>query len=179
MTVAMLIGHFQRTSKHQLTNLARSSVYLNGISNHIAAASERPRMLGMIIGTLVSQFIDEKDKQLSFESVNLDSPDFLRFKSLACAEDQMGTIAALNTREHTSNKTSNGKSKSSRMSHVKATPSPKRSLVGSKIISIEEVEDGSSSEDDDLPVYGKIDSDPSDSEEDPELVQRNKPSAPV
>ena len=46
-----------------------------------------------------------------------------------------------------------------------------------KIIAIEEIDD--EEDDDDLAPYAKPDSDPEDEEEDPTMVQRNKPVAPV
>lgn len=53
----------------------------------------------------------------------------------------------------------------------------------SKIVAIEEVEDSDENEDededDDLIPYEKPDDDAYDSEDDPTLIQRNKPTAPV
>lgn len=60
------------------------------------------------------------------------------------------------------------------------TDPPKRrpQAESSKVISIEEVDDDSESEDD-LISYQKPDDDPEDSDEDPTLINRSKPKAPV
>jgi telomere length regulation protein len=46
-------------------------------------------------------------------------------------------------------------------------------------MAIEEISDKSEAEDEDLMMYEKPDTDASDSEEDPTLIQRSKPSPPV
>ena len=59
----------------------------------------------------------------------------------------------------------------------KKPPTP--SQQASKIISIEEIDDEAEDENDGIMTYGKPDSDAEDSDDDPTLITRNKPTAPV
>ena len=153
-------------------------MYLNAISNRIAASSERSRYLGMVFGTLISQIVDPADKQLNFSLVQQDSPEYSKLRSLLNINDSVGTVQDLAIDGHGSPSGENKKAKG-KVGGKQPTRAAKPSTsASSKVTSIEEVED-SGSDDDDLRVYGKIDSDAEESEEDIELVQRNKPKAPV
>jgi telomere length regulation protein len=69
-------------------------------------------------------------------------------------------------------KAKDGKSKPSDFGGTQAKPH-------TKVMAIEEISDESEAEDEDLMMYEKPDTDASDSEEDPTLVQRSKPRPPV
>ncbi len=174
----LLAGYVYRADKGKLVSFSKSGVYLNGISNHLAASSPRARVLGMFVGTAVSELVDSKDKRLTFNTEMSESTDAKWYQSLINVEDRVGSSEDLKSfqaasvtsfRKPAKSANHNGKSKSSTMA----------SQSRSKVISIEEITDGSESEVDDLPMYEKPDSDPSDDDEDPTLVQRNKPTAPV
>ena len=115
---------------------------------------------------------------MTFSSEEIDSDEGRWYQTLIHLNDTVGSIRDL------IDSSSIGKSESKKQSpnkkndaspHIKSTPT-------SKIISIKEVEDDeneTASEDDDLPTYEKPDTDEEDEDEDPTLVQRNKPLAPV
>ena len=130
----------------------------------------------MVVGTAVSELIDGKEKKLNFSDEELDGADGRLYRSLTAVQDSVGSISDLrssktksaDTKNDSSTKFMNGKSEQ---------PSRKQSTM--KVISIEEIDDESESEDDDLVAFEKPDSDASDEDEDATLVQRNKPTAPV
>ena len=174
----MLAGYSYRQDPKALADLSRSSVYLNAISNRLAASSPRARFLGMVLGNAVSELIDAKDKRMVFSTEELSSPDGHWYKNLTKVNDAIGLIKDLKPVEASSAK-SLGKKPKPETSNVKPGKLTKPPNASSKILSIEEINDSSETESDDLPMYEKPDSDLSDEDEDPTLVQRNKPTAPV
>lgn len=131
----------------------------------------------MVVGSTISEVLDEPGKQLQFKAEDSDTPDWRWYKSLITLNDRFGTIADLRP-ETVSSK--GMVKKSTKSASNRSKPSATRTAQpSSNIVKIEEINDSSESEDDDLPVYAKPDSDPSDDDEDPELVQRNKPTAPM
>ena len=175
----MLAGNVNQRNAALLTEISHSSVYLNAISNRLAASSNRARFLGMVVGTAVSNLVDPEDRRMKFSMDDLNSVDGLWYQSLTEVADGIGAIEDLkvsqsappdaslqvNKRSSTSNKNNND-----RMKEVQPT---------SQIVSIEEINDDTESELEDIPMYAKPDSDPEDEDEDATLVQRNKATAPV
>lgn len=174
----MLAGYCFRANRTGVANLAASSVYLNAISNRLAASSPRARFLGMVVGTAISELVDPKDKRMKFGAEDLDGPDGSWYRGLPTIKDAIGSIDDLKPIRRSPSKPTANAAKA-----VDSNPTS-RKIVGpaksaSKIISIEEIDDGSDTEDEDLPLYAKPDSDHSDEDEDPTLVQRDRPTAPV
>lgn len=174
----MLAGYSYRQDPKALVDLSRSSVYLNAISNRLAASSPRARFLGMVLGNAVSELVDAEDKRMVFTTEELNSSDGQWYTRLTEVDDTIGLIKDLKHVEASSAK-SLGKRSRPVTSSAKPTKLTRSPNASSKIISIEEINDSSESGSDDLPMYEKPDSDPSDEDEDPTLVQRNKPTAPV
>ena len=173
----MLAGYAFRADETFLMHLSRSSIYLNAISNRLAASSQRARFLGMVVGTAFSELVDPKDKRMTFSIDEMDSSDGQWYRSLTSVKDSVGSIKDLKAASTPSIKSSDQLSKSVN-SNYPARPK-KTAQSTSKIISIEEVDDSSESEIEDLPIYEKPDSDPEDEDEDPTLIQRDRPTAPV
>lgn len=173
----MVAGIIHRNDAQQLSTIARSSLYLSAISNRLAASSTRASLLGMIVGTAISELVDSKEKRMNFSTEEVDSTEGQWYRSLTQLTDTVGSISDLkpsaSSSSGTSSSSSRNRSKSGETSRLSI-----RTGSTSKIISIEEL-DNSESEDEDLVKYEKPDSDPSDSEEDATLVQRNRPVAPV
>ena len=173
----MSAGYIYRKDKQQLSKLARSSLYLNAISNRLASSSPRASLLGMVTGMAISELVDPKEKRMNFSTEEINSTEWQWYQNLTKVNDHLGLIRDLKVGSAVSKKkrfsytpisTSNGKSSTS---SVQNTPT-------SRIISIEEVDENPDS-DEDLPMYEKPDSDHSDSDEDATLVQRDRPVAPV
>lgn len=174
----MLAGYVFRKDRIALVSLTRSSIYLNAMSNRLAGSSPRARFLGMVVGTAVSELVDAQDRRMHFGAEDLNSPDGQWYKGLTSINDVVGSIEDLKvspiiTRAaiKTATKPATSTAISTKLTGgVNAT---------SKVISIEEINDSSDLDEEDLPMYEKPDSDPSDEDEDPTLVQRDRPTAPV
>ncbi|KAI4195590.1 MAG: hypothetical protein LQ350_007116 [Teloschistes chrysophthalmus] len=175
----LLTGYVHRANSQHVSEMARSGPYLNAISNRLAASSSRASLLGMCVGTAVSELVDPPDRRMNFSSDEVTGSQGQRFLRLTKVHDPLGSIADLLPAQGAA---------VSQISHnqkrlpVKGTQSSKDTgppATRSKIISIEEIESEAESEEDDLPTYAKPDSDASDSDEDPTVVNRDKPTAPV
>jgi len=154
--------------------MMRSGAHLNAVSNRLAATSPRARFLGMVVGEALSSLVDKGDKRMDFKVDEMNTAEARWFKGLVNISDTVGSVDRL---------------KSGRAADIpkelrpRAPKPAKKSMAsptGSKIISIEEIEtDEEESDDDGLTPYAKPDSDAEDSDDDPTLITRNKPTAPV
>ena len=164
--------------------LSKSSPYLHAVSNRLAASLPRARFLGMVVGMAISRLVDAPDKAMKFD---VDEPELAECEwwyELARTEDTIGSVEDLShsfpTRTHQDAQTQLRTKKPAESS----SQHRKRDALPSKIVSIEGVDDDEDdqkdgSEEEDLIPYQKPDEDPEDSEEDPTLIRRDKPRAPV
>ena len=132
----------------------------------------------MLVGTAVSELVDTEGKRLKFPMEELDSEDGKWYRSLTTIEDKVGIIEDLKKDVPQAKKLPAAKGRIPRAAKQNYTTSSKADAV-SRVIAIEEVQDDLESEDEDIAMYEKPDSDASDEDEDPTLVQRDRPSAPV
>lgn len=153
----------------------RSGSHLSVVSNRLAATSPRARFLGMVIGEALSSLVDKGDKVMDFKIDDTKTSEAKWYKSLVNVSDTIGSLEPLKSKfvPQTSKTTKTTKNK------TVLKPNPLKG--NSKIIAIEEIEDDDEveSDDDGLTPYAKPDSDVEDSDEDPTLIVRNKPTAPV
>ncbi|KAL8696762.1 MAG: hypothetical protein Q9224_002637 [Gallowayella concinna] len=176
----LLIGYAHQKNPPYVASVSKSSVYINAISNRLAASSHRASVLGMYVATAVSQLVDLRENRMNFGSEETTSPEAQRYLRLTNVQDPVGSIDGLKSESVTSVNLTVGRfKKAATVQGDKSKPGVGQSSTESKVISIEEVEDGSESEEDGLPTYAKPDSDASDSDDDPTLVERNKPTAPI
>lgn len=163
-------GYVHRASPFKLTMLMRSSGWLNAISNRLTASHLRARFLGMVVGEAVSGIVDKGDKRLNFKMDDTDSSEGKWYKGLVEVVDLIGSLDPLAKPQPTSQPAK----KPSHVILAKRPPPqpPKQGFI------VEELSDEEMVDDDIIP-YGKPDSDEEDSDDDPTLVQRNKPKAPV
>lgn len=124
----------------------------------------------------ISKLLDSPDKAMKFELEEMESDEALWYMSLPKTDDQVGSVKDLIASQKEISG-SDKPSKSSRPQVKRGLKKPVNETVKSRIVSIEEITD--ESEGDDLLPYDKPDTDASDSDEDPTLIQRSKPSAPV
>lgn len=114
---------------------------------------------------------------MNFDSDDVRSAEGQWYRSLTRLQDSIGLISDMKAATPVSKK---NKSKSeAEIKNGKPSKTVIQPPSSSKVVSIEEIGSSSGSEEDDLPMYEKPDSDASDSDEDPALVRRDKPSAPV
>lgn len=133
----------------------------------------------MYVGTAVSELVDSPDKRINFSSDELKTAEAQRYLSLVKIRDSLGSVDDLKKGKDAKKPAATGTERNVAVRQIKPLSSNSHASKGSKVISIEEVESGSNSEDDDLPVYAKPDSDVSDSDEDPTVINRDKPTPPV
>ncbi|KAL8920943.1 MAG: hypothetical protein Q9208_005969 [Pyrenodesmia sp. 3 TL-2023] len=176
----LLAGYVHWIEPQHFADMARSSIYLNGISNRLAASSPRLSVLGMYVGTAVSELVDPPDRRMRFSSEELNNAEGQRYLNLKGIRDTIGSIEDLKRKEAPKKQMVVRNAKSSAATQVQPPPTNNQHFKGSRVISIEEVEsEPGSEEDDDLPMYTKPDSDASDSDDDPTVINRDKPTAPV
>jgi telomere length regulation protein len=172
----VVAGYLYRLDPTFVSAESKASTYINAISNRLSASSQRASILGMLVGTAISALADADGKRMNFSAEEVDSADGRWYQSLTSVQDPVGSISDLRSTE---SKTVDHPKKN----HWKTTNVKPQRLFdkqsSSKIIAIEEIHGESESEDDNLIAYEKPDSDASDEDEDADLVQRNKPTAPV
>ncbi|KAL2019823.1 hypothetical protein VTK56DRAFT_9174 [Thermocarpiscus australiensis] len=164
-------GYVHRKTHIKLAMLLRSSVWLNAISNRLGAPHHRARFLGMVVGEGLSSLVDKGDKQLNFKMEETDQDEGRWYKGLTEVSDDIGSLEPLlNPRAEIP--------RTKREAPQKPTkgPVPQPSQIG---FVIEELSDGEAPEEDDIVPYARPDSDAEDSDDDPTLVRRDKPKAPV
>ncbi|KAI1470067.1 telomere length regulation protein-domain-containing protein [Daldinia caldariorum] len=167
-------GYVHRLAPIKLTILLRSSVYLNAISNRIAASQNRARFLGMVVGEALSGLVHGKETKLDFKMDEMDTEEAKWYKSLVQIFDKPGPLDPL--RETTSLPKPFSAPKITKPSVAPAQRTGK--LPAQSGFIIEEIQDDED-EDPDLVPYAKPDSDAEDSDDDPTLINRDKPKAPV
>ncbi|CAO2656729.1 Nn.00g055320.m01.CDS01 [Neocucurbitaria sp. VM-36] len=173
--LALCCGYVQRSQPMFLTLMAKSTYHVNGMSNRIGTPSARARFLGIAVGVAISKLTDKPDLQLVFELEGNEAEEASWYQRLTEVDDEVGSIKDLQTQ--TTSVTSN------KSTHSRTTLASKPSKVpavteiqGPRIV---EILSESEDEDDDLVPYQKPDSDPEDDGDDPETINRNKPTAPV
>lgn len=155
--------------------MMRSGTHLSVVSNRLATSSPRARFLGMVIGEALSSLVDPEDKKMDFKMEEMSTPEAKWYKSLVTVSDFVGSLDALKSQAITKVP----QKRKPAVNHPAAKPKVAQPS-GSKIISIEEISSSEEDSDNDgLTPYAKPDSDASDSDEDPTLITRNKPTAPV
>lgn len=169
-------GYVFRLSPMKLTMLLRSGTYLSAISNRIAATQVRARFLGLIVGECFSALVDTNDKKLDFHTEEMDTHDVERLKSLVKVSDQVGSVDCIMGVGTVAATTKSELTKKRPGKKQKPSPRPVSSTKKPKAI-IKEV-GASEDEEGDLAPYAK-NTDPEDSDEDPELIQRSKLRPPV
>nr|KMM70132.1 hypothetical protein CPAG_06444 [Coccidioides posadasii RMSCC 3488] len=171
--ILLAAGYLHRADAAELENITKSGSYLSTITHRIGASLPRSRFLGMVVGMGLSKLTDPPDKALKFQSDEMQSQDALWYLSLTEVMDEVGVPTELTTLKAVGSQ-SLLKRHSSQQPN---TPQPKSTPSQTRVVGIEEISD--KSEEEGLYAYEKPDSDASDSEEDPTLIQRSKPSAPV
>ena len=170
-------GYMHRKNPKMLVEIARSSNFTRGISNRLSASSRRARTLGMIVAVAISQLVDTPEKRIKFEIDADDQSELEWYRSLTQLEDRIGDMKELASfwgtlRTHEPKKTE--KVNTSKRKPNATILAPK--VLPAKVIEIVEPEGDVENE---LTPYIKPDSDPEDEDEDPTLVNRNKPRAPM
>jgi telomere length regulation protein len=172
-------GYMHRKQPMYLFTTIRSSIGMKSISNRIAASSERARLLGMIVGMALSEIIDKGDKKMKFELEKSEENDFQWYRQLLRVNDPVGDPQDLAPKQVAVKASSVAIEQPIRKLEATA---PKKIVAATNITGpriVEVLDDSEEDEDYDLKAYAKPDSDQEDEYDDPTLVERNKPKAPV
>ncbi|CUS11529.1 unnamed protein product [Tuber aestivum] len=165
-------GYVHRQIPAFMTRMARSSTFLNGISNRIGATSERARFLGMVVGESFSGLADKEGSKMSFGVHETSTEEAKWWKDIPSIEDTVGSASGLLTpSELIVNK--------KKQPTIQSTAQMTSTIQVIKEVKDEEEGGDNDDDDDDLMPYAKPDSDPEDSEEDAADVVRKKDTAPV
>jgi telomere length regulation protein len=154
--------------------MAKSSYHISGMSNRIGATSPRTRFLGIAIGIAISKMVDKPDLRLKFELEDAESTDAKWYESLTEVNDKLGNISDLKSPAKSATSTPKPQKKPKIVEQL--TKPSITEIRGPRVI---EVFSDSEDEDGDLVKYEKPDSDPEDEDDDPTVITRNKPTAPV
>jgi telomere length regulation protein len=178
-------GYLHRRLPMFVFTIARSSEHTHGMSNRLAASSSRARWLGMIVGMALSELIDKPESRMVFDNDQIRNDEAKWYLQLVYVDDKPGLpqdvrdiLGEHEATEVTTMRPRLSDRKKIKQSDKREEPKTKgKQQATSKILHIVELDDGK--EEEDLVPYAKPDSDPEDSEEDPTLIRRNKPRAPV
>lgn len=138
----------------------------------------------MVVGEGLSSLIDGNSKALNFDIEEMKSQDALWYKSLVHTMDKVGTLESLQRKAPTA--TTSAAQAASLPPKVAVKPVRKEPVLPKKTgFIIEELNsDEESSEtrpglEDNIVAYSKPDSDAEDSDDDPAMIRRDRPKAPV
>ncbi|OAG39425.1 hypothetical protein AYO21_06441 [Fonsecaea monophora] len=179
--IMLAFGYLNRLDHSAAKKVSSSGVFIRTVSNRLSASIPRARLLGMIVAVAVSRLVDEPGKVMNFGVEEMEGEEVERWLNLVNIHDAVGSLDQLlkKTAEPLKKRPLQATPKPLRRKRLAAESRPQ----SSKIMAIEELPDSdgedSTGEEEDLPPYPPPDSDPSDSDEDPTLVNRNKPTPPV
>ncbi|THW80093.1 hypothetical protein D6D19_00705 [Aureobasidium pullulans] len=181
----LVAGYAHRAQPMSLFIMARSSAHLNGMSNRLNSSSPKARFLGMVVGMAISDLVDKSESKMNFDIDDMKTPEGKWYQHLVRVNDKFGNYTDIKnvfgneTTNSLTKSSQTNKSPASRKKPVPSKPKPKPMIQeeprGSRIMEV--LDD--SEEDDDLVPYAKPDSDPEDEDEDPTMINRDKPKAPV
>lgn len=186
--ILLSAAYIHREQPMLLFTLVRSSTHMQGTSSRLNSSSKRAMWLGMVVAMALSSKVDKDDGQINFDTEEMQTAEAVWYKSLINTNDSLGNTVDLQgyiqaRRNAMLPQTTQVASpailkKSASKKGMPSKPIPKSSSPSTtSILRIVEVE--TDSDEDDLIPYGKPDSDPEDDDEDPTLINRNKPKPPV
>ncbi|KAI1436788.1 telomere length regulation protein-domain-containing protein [Xylaria sp. CBS 124048] len=169
-------GYVHRATPMKLTILLRTSVYLNAITNRLAVSQSRPRFIGMVVGETLSGLVHGKETQLDFKVDEMTTEEARWYKSLVRTSDKAGPFDPLRTSLPSQPVKSSRTPAQAPGKDITRRPAKIPAKTG---LVVEVEDDEEQQEDTDFVPYAKPDSDMEDSDDDPTLINRDKPKAPV
>ncbi|KAJ5595224.1 uncharacterized protein N7459_001432 [Penicillium hispanicum] len=178
--ILVAAGRLNRLDSSKLKVIGRSGTFLKAVSNRLAASSNISRFLGMIVGTGISELMEEPGKAMKFDLEEMQTEEANWLLDLSKVQDEPGSFDTIKALQETRSVLPQSTKDACCHPSDERDTRPNRSQK-SKIVAIEEIDDSNddTDEDEDLMPYEKPDDDADDDDEDPTLVQRNKPTAPV
>ncbi|KIH88455.1 telomere length regulation protein [Sporothrix brasiliensis 5110] len=147
---------------------------------------------GMVVGEALSGLIDDNNKKLDFHMDETKSDEAIWYKGLVQVSDTMGSLELLRKRTPETKGTSAAAKTTKAAKTDKLQPSktaakpvhrppvqPRKSGFVIEELDSDYDEGITGAVEDDIVAYGKPDSDAEDSDDDPTMIRRDKPKAPV
>lgn len=170
-------GCLYKLHPSSLVSITHSSAYLNAISNRLAASSPRSRLLGMVVGSAISELVDEPDKRIRFDEDEMHTDEVQWYSGLTRAHLNVGSLEDLHIPPP--GPSAERSLQSPRVGVLQKASKPFKMGQTTNQKLIEEVTDSSGDINDQLMSHQKPDSDREDDDEDPTLVNRTKATPPV
>lgn len=177
-------GILHRVQPMSVFVLARSSTHMTGTSNRLNSSSVHARVLGMCVAMAISTLVDKQGQKMDFDIEDVKTDEAKSLMELIKVRDKVGQLSDVvahikNSKPQTARLTARPSGKE--MERIKTS-----SKTESRIAEVNHEKSGprvieilGDDEEDDLVPYSKPDSDPEDDDDDPTLINRNKPRAPV
>lgn len=172
-TILLVIGYLHRQDAASLKQDSVPTLTMRSVSNRLSSSVPRTRLLGMVVGVGMSKCVDEPGKVMNFKVEEMETTEVKDLLALVDVKDNIGVLNDLKIpKKPEESETSSKKRK------IAPPKSPRSPKLTSKVLAIEEVS-SSSDDEEDLVPYRKPADDPEDSDEDPTLLNRDKPKAPI
>ncbi|KAI5289518.1 telomere binding protein, partial [Ascosphaera acerosa] len=178
--VLLCAARLRRENDAALRHIARSAVYLQAVTNRLAASSPRARTLGMLVAMALSEMVEKPGDALRFELDAEQAEALAALRRLATTVDEPVEVPYAQLRPGQVLGTA------SRLAPGSRTAAPTAAVFTERAIEDLTLSSGGDSGDEDgnddaqefLP-YEKPDSDPEDSDEDAANIVRDKPRPPI
>ncbi|CAK7219720.1 telomere binding protein [Sporothrix curviconia] len=154
----------------------------------VVLLSAGAKFLGMVVGEGLSGLVDDNNKKLDFHMDEMKSEEAQWYKGLVNVTDTVGSLDSLREKAPAAKGAAKVPAQQAASKPPKAAAKPVRRTpalpkkTGFVIEELDSDNDDSSTKpgfDDDIVAYGKPDSDAEDSDDDPTMIRRDKPKAPV
>ncbi|RPA81409.1 hypothetical protein BJ508DRAFT_306666 [Ascobolus immersus RN42] len=191
-TLLLTASILHHTKPLILEKQARTSIYLNAISNRLAATSNRAKVLGMLVGESISGLVQKEGSKarLKFSLPDMETTEMSWWKDLIRIFDRPPTKEeSMRLELESMQLTPTVAPTTPKVKVTKGFPSPTKPPPSKKPFKAPEKkgpvimellsDDESEEEDPDLVPYTKPADDAEDSDDDPTTVRRDKPSPPV
>lgn len=159
-----------------MKQISLSGAFLRMVSNRLSASVPRARFLGMVVATAVSRLLDKPGKSINFGTEEMESEEAQHWLNIPSIHDTIGSVDDLLRLPEGVLRPPPVQRSPPRRRPVRATA---RARPMAKITAIEELSTDDEGDDLKLRSYPRPDNDLSDSDDDPTLLNRNKPAAPV
>lgn len=174
-TILLAAGHINRSAPKIVLVLARSSLHTSGTSKRLDASSSQARFLGMIVAMALSELVGDKSP-MDFKVDEVRTPSALAYLGLVRKDNKIPLLNDLDLLA--------SEPISPEKSVILEAKIPKQSRAGPVVPRQAAPLAGTSRVielmgDDDLVPYPKPDDDLEDDDEDPTMVNRDRPRAPV
>ncbi|KAI5305283.1 hypothetical protein KEM56_004820 [Ascosphaera pollenicola] len=174
--ILLCAGRIRREKATDLHQILKSPLYLNAVSNRLAASSPRARSLGMLLGMVLSNIVDTPGVALKFDLDQSEREEYVHLEKLTQLEDATSEAdyrhLDIFLQNHTPIKPDTTLDFQKTKGH--------QGVSSLQTISSLKEELGSRGEEDkEFLPYEKPDSDPEDSDDDVTVVDRPKVRPPI